>query len=369
MMSMASCPFVRNRRFSGRPVTSDFTGSVMSSAGIHWRAPARACPGLSPPHVRQVHRVDAVRDPARAAHVLPFHARGRRNPASPGPSHRAPRPSSAVGATGATGVQSGCRIAPDLAHRRRFVPRGTVQQPLRPSRRLVAGLLAYRPPVPRGRSLTSAFRYFPACSHVCVRAKHDRSSPIRADLSQSARRAPILASPAALYSFVSTNNMIPGRLPSSHGNLRPTESQQLTTRLDAAVLVRNSSELYDPPQWVYQASQRERKNEASFRKADYPGMRRWPFPLSHREWLQLLRWQLPQCSGIPRRITRIARRVAGLTWGGGIAVIKLRLGGVPVPRPRIAHDRAAGTRGDPTSRPGHYSGSGRQHHRDRKSVV
>ena len=31
----------------------------------------------------------------------------------------------------------------------RFVPRGTVQQPLRPGRRLVAGLPAYRPPVPR----------------------------------------------------------------------------------------------------------------------------------------------------------------------------------------------------------------------------
>jgi hypothetical protein len=26
----------------------------------------------------------------------------------------------------------------------------------------------------------SAFTYFPACSHVCVRAKHDLSAPIRA---------------------------------------------------------------------------------------------------------------------------------------------------------------------------------------------
>ena len=61
-----------------------------------------------------------------------------------------------------------------------------------------------------GRSLTSAFRYFPACSHVCVRAKHDRSSPIRADRSRTARPAPILAAAAALFSFVLTNNMIPG---------------------------------------------------------------------------------------------------------------------------------------------------------------
>ena len=60
-------------------------------------------------------------------------------------------------------------------------------------------------PFREGSSLTSAFTYFPACSHVCVRAKHDRISPIRTDLSRSARRAPILASAAALYSFVSTN--------------------------------------------------------------------------------------------------------------------------------------------------------------------
>ncbi len=44
---MASSPFARNRRSSGRPVTSDFTGSLMSSAGIRWRAPASACPVFS----------------------------------------------------------------------------------------------------------------------------------------------------------------------------------------------------------------------------------------------------------------------------------------------------------------------------------
>ncbi|HLM89486.1 MAG TPA: hypothetical protein VK284_10750 [Streptosporangiaceae bacterium] len=56
-----------------------------------------------------------------------------------------------------------------------------------------------------GSSPASADMYFPACSQVCVRAKHDRSSPIRADLSRSARPAPILAAAAALDSFVSTN--------------------------------------------------------------------------------------------------------------------------------------------------------------------
>ena len=44
---MASSPLVWNRRSSGRPVTSDFTGSLMSSAGIHCRAPASAWPVFS----------------------------------------------------------------------------------------------------------------------------------------------------------------------------------------------------------------------------------------------------------------------------------------------------------------------------------
>ena len=61
-----------------------------------------------------------------------------------------------------------------------------------------------------GRSLTSAFRYFPACSHVCVRTKQHSSIPSRTDRSRTARLAPILAAAAALFSFVLTNNMIPG---------------------------------------------------------------------------------------------------------------------------------------------------------------
>jgi hypothetical protein len=87
-----------------------------------------------------------------------------------------------------------------------------------------------------GRSLASAFTYFPACSQVSVRAKHDRSSPIRADRSRTAGRAPILATAAALYSFVLTSNMIPGRLPPSHENLPNPACQQVRAPLDAAVL-------------------------------------------------------------------------------------------------------------------------------------
>ena len=79
-----------------------------------------------------------------------------------------------------------------------------------------------------GRSLASADTYFPACSHVCVRTKQDRSSPIRADLSRTARPAPILAAAAALDSYVLTSNMIPRRLRSRHRNLtgpRPRSSR------------------------------------------------------------------------------------------------------------------------------------------------
>src|SRR6202034_4404234 len=48
-----------------------------------------------------------------------------------------------------------------------------------------------------GRSLARADTYLPACSHVWVRLKHDRSRPSRADRSRTALPAPILAAAAA----------------------------------------------------------------------------------------------------------------------------------------------------------------------------
>ena len=57
-----------------------------------------------------------------------------------------------------------------------------------------------------GSSLASADTYLPATSHVCVRAKHDRSRPSRADRSRTALRAPILAAAAAPVSFVLTSS-------------------------------------------------------------------------------------------------------------------------------------------------------------------
>ena len=96
------------------------------------------CPGQRVagllPHIGQVHRVDPVRDPARAPHVLPLHARRRaallllaRLVQRPDGHPPAARPAGRV-------VQPGRRVPPDLAHRRPLVPRRPAQQPLRPSR-------------------------------------------------------------------------------------------------------------------------------------------------------------------------------------------------------------------------------------------
>jgi hypothetical protein len=73
-MSMASWPLVRKTTSSGRPMTTDFTGSPMCLAGIHSRAPiSERVPGAFP-HVRQVHSVDPVGHLAHAAQVLPLDA-------------------------------------------------------------------------------------------------------------------------------------------------------------------------------------------------------------------------------------------------------------------------------------------------------
>ena len=101
------------------------------------------------PHVGQVHGVDPVRDAAGAAHVLAFHAR-RGLPCFSWPvSSSAPTAIRLRRDRRAACVQPGRRVPPDLAHRRRLVPRGPAQQPLRPVRRPVPGVLGDRPPVPR----------------------------------------------------------------------------------------------------------------------------------------------------------------------------------------------------------------------------
>jgi len=101
------------------------------------------------PHQRHVHRVDPVRHPACAAHVLAFHPGSRAaglflagliNRCD----HQAALPAAPAGR-----FSQAARPEPaDLAHRRERVPRRAVQQPLRPVRRPVPGMLGNRPPVP-----------------------------------------------------------------------------------------------------------------------------------------------------------------------------------------------------------------------------
>ena len=74
-------------------------------------------------------------------------------------------------------------------------------------------------PFRTGRSLARADTYFPDCSHVCVRAKHDRSRPIRTDRSRTALRAPYPGNSSRPCFICSHKLMISGRLPSFHSNL------------------------------------------------------------------------------------------------------------------------------------------------------
>jgi hypothetical protein len=207
-MSTASWPLVRNRRSNGSPAIRDVTGSLMSS-GNPLARPGQRVTGLLP-HVGQVRRVDPVRDAACAPHVLPLHpGRGRSLPLLAGLVERADRHPAAARPAGRV-VKTRRRVPPDQAHRHPLVPRGTAQQTLCPGRRPVLGVLGDRPAVPRRQVAGQRVQVLPACSHVCVRAKHDRSGPSRTDRSRTARLAPILAAAAALFSFVLTNNMIPG---------------------------------------------------------------------------------------------------------------------------------------------------------------
>ena len=74
----------------------------------------------------------------------------RRSPcrSSPGRSRRSPRsPARPPPATARRFLQTGRREPADLSHRRQRVPGRAVQQPLRPVRRAVPGMLGDRPPV------------------------------------------------------------------------------------------------------------------------------------------------------------------------------------------------------------------------------
>ena len=89
-------------------------------------------------------------------------------------------------------------------------------------------------PLRRGRSLTSADMYFPACCHVCVRAKQPRSAPISSALLRAAGPAPILAAAAASDSFVLTSTRSSGGC--AHVRVSPPATRLLRPPLAAALL-------------------------------------------------------------------------------------------------------------------------------------
>lgn len=104
-------------------------------------------------HIGQVHGVDSVLHPARAAQMLPFDARGGFTfLLLPGliqrPDHQLPSPTS--GFAGRF-FQPGHREPSDLGHRFGLIPARPVQQPLRPIRCPVPDMLGNGPAVPLGQ--------------------------------------------------------------------------------------------------------------------------------------------------------------------------------------------------------------------------
>jgi hypothetical protein len=173
-------------------------------------------PGLLP-YVDQVDRVDAVRDPSTQPMCCGFTS------AVEEPCFFWPLSSSAPTIIRVGRDRRATLSSPAAAYRLTWLivaasSRCPVQEPLRLSRRPVARQFRVRPAVRDGKSLTSAFRYFPVRSHICLRAKHDRASLIRADLSRSARHAlPWSQQPPCPR--LPDKRMIPRRLRLYHGNL------------------------------------------------------------------------------------------------------------------------------------------------------
>jgi hypothetical protein len=100
------------------------------------------------PRIRQVHRADPVRHPARAAHVLPFDAgRGTALLLLPGLVQRPRGHPARLAVPPGSAVQPGHREPAHGAHRPQGVPAGMIQQPLRPVRAAVPAEPGDAPPV------------------------------------------------------------------------------------------------------------------------------------------------------------------------------------------------------------------------------
>jgi hypothetical protein len=141
-------------------------------------------------------------------------------------------------------VQPGYRIPPDLAHRRRLVPRSPVQQPLLPVRRPVPGVLCDRPPVPRRQVAGQR-------GHLLARVQ-PRLRPGEAGPQQAQQDRPLPHRPAGPYPggssrpcFICSHKLtISGRLPPFHSNPKPPTSHQVRTQLVTAVLGGNVDEAH-----------------------------------------------------------------------------------------------------------------------------
>src|SRR3954447_24142938 len=123
-----------------------------------------------------------------------------------------------------------------LAHRHCLAPRGPAQQPLRPVRRPVPGMLGDRPPVPR-RQVTDQRRYIPSRLQPGLR-------PGEAQPEQAHQGRPLPHRPVRPYAGSSSRlrficphkHMILGGCPHFTGISHLPASQQLKAQLATAVL-------------------------------------------------------------------------------------------------------------------------------------
>src|SRR5712692_1578791 len=189
-ISIASCPLVRNSRSAGSPVTSDRTGSLTCSRGIHCRAPISACPVFSRTYARCTTLIPFATRPAHPRYCL-------LTPAVAVPCFSCPVSSSAPAVIPpALRFRRAAPSSPATANRRTaLIAAISSQDAWFSSRCVLSGVWspacrAMLHPFTRGSPPASAATYLPACSHTSVRAKHGRSDSSRPARSRSAVPVP-----------------------------------------------------------------------------------------------------------------------------------------------------------------------------------
>ena len=182
-------------------MTRDVTGSSMCSCGIHCRAPISACPVLARTYDRWTVLIPFATRPAHPMYC-------RFTPAVASPAFSCPVSSIApITIPPRRRLRRAASSRSAAANRRTWLIAANVSQAARLSSRCVRSGVrspacwAIVHPFRFGISLTSADMYFPACIHVCVRTKHDSSSPSSSARFRPPSPAPILAA-AAAFGFV-----------------------------------------------------------------------------------------------------------------------------------------------------------------------